>query len=469
MKRKPLPVIEQIEILDAGSEGKCIGKVGEMVVFVPFVVPGDVVDVQLTRKKKNFAEGKAIRFHSYSDKRVTPFCRHFGLCGGCRWQGMEYQHQLYYKQKQVQDAFERIGKLTFPPLATIIPSPNVQHYRNKLEYSFSNRKWLEDGPLAEGMGDIDMRGVGFHLPLMFDRVLDLTECYLQPEPSNLIRLFVRDISLKAGYDYYDARNYTGLMRNLMVRNSNNGDLMVIFVFGYRDEDAIQYLLDATLKEFPMITSLMYIINEKKNDSLSDQVVELYSGKEYMEEVMDGLTFKVGPLSFLQVNSPQSLVMYRLAKEFADLKGGEVVYDLYTGTGTIANFVAEKAGKVIGLEYVDSAVEDARRNSEYNGISNTRFFAGDIAKVLTPDFFRAEGKPDVIITDPPRSGMHENVVLQIMEASPKRIVYISCNPATQARDLAMMESKYKIEKVQPLDMFPHTQHVENIALLVLKED
>jgi 23S rRNA (uracil1939-C5)-methyltransferase len=463
--KKPLPIYQNVEILDSGSEGKSIGKVGEMVVFVPFVVPGDVVDIQVLKKKKNFAEGKAIFFHAYSDKRTEPFCKHFGLCGGCRWQGMAYEHQLFYKQKQVQDAFERIGKLSFPPLETIIPSPDIKHYRNKLEYSFSNKKWLVDGPLAQEMGSIEMRGLGFHLPTMFDRVLDLEECYLQPEPSNLIRLFVHQLALKAGYDYYNARSYTGLLRNLMIRNTNTGDLMVVLVVSTRDEAAIQHILGELRENFPMITSLMYIVNQKSNDSLNDQVVELYDGKAYMEEVMEGLTFRVGPLSFLQVNSAQSLKMYTLARTYAGLDGHELVYDLYTGTGTIANFIASKARKVVGIEYVDAAVGDAVINSEINGIGNTAFFSGDIAKVLSPEFFEAQGRPDVIITDPPRNGMHETVVRQILSAAPQKIVYISCNPATQARDIALMEQDYRIEIVQPLDMFPHTQHVENIALLI----
>jgi len=466
--RRPLPVYEHVEILDAGSEGKSIGKVGEMVVFVPFVVPGDIVDVQVTRKKKNFAEGKAILFHQYSDKRIVPFCKHFGLCGGCRWQGMKYEHQLFYKQKQVQDAFERIGKFDFPEVLPIIPSPNIQHYRNKLEYSFSNKRWLVDGPLAQDLENIDMRGLGFHLPLMFDRVLDLDECYLQPEPSNQIRLFVHKLCLEAGYDYYDARKYTGLMRNLLVRNSNTGDLMVVLVVGSRNEAAIEHILSSLRIAFPMITSLMYIVNEKTNDSINDQVVEVYDGKPFMEEVMDGLTFRVGPLSFLQVNSPQSLRMYTITREYADLQGNELVWDLYTGTGTIANFVAKNALQVIGIEYLESAVEDARLNSALNNIHNTEFFAGDIAKVLSVDFVASHGKPDVVITDPPRNGMHESVVKQILAAAPDKIVYISCNPATQARDLALMTDFYRIEKVQPLDMFPHTQHVENIALLVKKD-
>ncbi|MEI6576539.1 MAG: 23S rRNA (uracil(1939)-C(5))-methyltransferase RlmD [Bacteroidota bacterium] len=461
---KPLPIYQNVEILDSGSEGKSIGRVGEMIVFVPFVVPGDVVDIQVTRKKKNFAEGKAIHFHAYSDKRVEPFCKHFGLCGGCRWQGMGYEHQLYYKQKQVSDAFDRIGKLSYPVLLPIIPSPKIQHYRNKLEYSFSNKKWLVDGPMGQDMGEIDMRGIGFHLPLMFDRILHLDECYLQPEPSNQIRLAVHEIATAAGYDYYDARKYSGLMRNLMVRNTNTGDLMVILVVGSRDMEAINLILGELRIRFPMITSLMYMVNEKSNDSLNDLHAELYDGKPYMEEVMEGLTFRVGPLSFLQVNSAQSLKMYTLTREFADLKGDELVYDLYTGTGTIANFIASKARKVIGIEYVEAAVEDARVNSEINGVKNTEFYAGDMAKLLTAEFFEIHGKPDVIITDPPRNGMHEHVVAQIRAAAPERVVYVSCNPATQARDLALMTEAYVIEIVQPLDMFPHTQHVENVTLL-----
>lgn len=459
--KKPLPVLEKVTILDAGSEGKAVARVGEMVVFVPFVVPGDVVDIQVIKRKKSFMEGKAVFFHSYSPLRVEPFCQHFGLCGGCRWQHLRYEDQLFYKQKQVVDAFERIGKLEFPAIQPIIASPSQRYYRNKLEYTFSNRRWLDR---QEMDAEPDMRGLGFHLPLIFDRIIDIKSCYLQADPSDAIREKTREICLTTGLDYYDARKNVGFFRNLLIRNSNKGDILVILVVSENQEDIIHFVLDELEKCFPRVTSWMYVVNEKKNDTILDQEVILYKGKGYMEEQVDHLVFRIGPLSFFQVNTVQALKLYRMTLEALQLTGNEEIYDLYTGTGTIANFVAGQAAKVVGMEYVEGAVEDARLNSQLNGIENTVFFSGDIARLLNEEFIRQQGKPDIIITDPPRAGMAEKVVEQILKADPLKIAYISCNPATQARDLALMSQQYDIQLVQPFDMFPHTHHVECLVVL-----
>lgn len=462
--RKPLPLLENVRILDAGSEGKAVARVGELVVFVPFVVPGDVVDIQVLKKKKNFLEGKAVKFHEYSALRTEPFCQHFGMCGGCRWQNLRYKDQLFFKQKQVTDAFERIGKLDFPVIQSIVPSPSEQYYRNKLEYTFSSRRWLDKELLGS---EPDMRGLGFHLPLMFDRIIDIKTCFLQPPPSDAIRQKTRELCIATGLDFYDARDNTGFFRNLLIRNSNLGDLMVILVVAGDRKEIIQSVLDGLNLAFPEITSLMYVINEKKNDTISDQEIILYKGKGFLEEQMDQLVFRVGPISFFQVNTAQALHMYQMVRDSLELAPGDLVYDLYTGTGTIANFVAASVSKVIGIEYVESAVEDARLNSSINNISNTEFYAGDITKLLDDDFINVHGKPDIIITDPPRAGMAEKVVEQIIRILPQKIGYISCNPATQARDLAMLAPVYRITLVQPFDMFPHTQHVECLVILERK--
>jgi 23S rRNA (uracil1939-C5)-methyltransferase len=465
--KKPLPILEKVLITDAGSEGKAIARVGEMVVFLPFVVPGDVVDIQVTRSKRNFMEGKAIKFHEYSDKRTDPFCSHFGLCGGCKWQCMDYTQQLVYKQKQVTDAFDRIGKLTYSGFNPIIPSRRIQEYRNKLEYTFSNRRWLhfEEGQLADP--DPEMRGLGFHLPTMFDRVLDVKRCYLQAEPSNSIRLAIREFSLQRGWTYYDPRNHCGFLRNLVIRTSSRGAAMAIVVFGEEDFDAINELMTYVKTTFPELYSLFYIINTKKNDTYSDLEPVLFAGAPFLDEYIEDLTFRIGPLSFYQVNTEQSYELYKYVRDFASLSGKEIVYDLYTGTGTIALFLARNAAKVVGIEYVEAAILDADANSFANGISNATFVAGDIAKTLTPEFVAIHGKPDVIVTDPPRAGMHEKVIEQIIAIRPERLVYVSCNPATQARDLALLKEFYDIVAVQPVDMFPHTQHVENVILAVAK--
>jgi len=458
-------IYENVEIIDAGSEGKAVARVGELVIFVPFVVPGDVVDIKIVRRKKSFREGIALKIHKYSDKRVEAFCEHYGTCGGCRWQNMDYKWQLFYKQKQVEDNFQRIGKFTMPDIMPIIASARTQYYRNKLEYTFSNKRWLMDGDMAqEDPFQRNMNALGFHIPQMFDRVLDINTCFLQPEPSNAIRLAIKAFAENNHLEFYDVRRWTGFLRNIVIRNSSSGDVMVILVVNADEREIIYALLDDLSAKFPQITSLMYVINSKHNDVISDLPVQLYKGNPFIMETMENLKFKIGPVSFFQTNSEQAYRLYCCAREFAGLSSNEVVYDLYTGTGTIANFVASGAQKVVGVEYVDSAIEDAKENSKINGINNTVFYAGDMVKVLTDEFVIANGHPDVVITDPPRAGMHPKVVEQLMTIAPEKIVYVSCNPATQARDIALMDEKYRVEKIQPVDMFPHTQHVENVCLL-----
>ncbi len=467
-KRKaPLPLLENMEILDAGSEGKCIARHGELVIFVPFVVPGDVVDIQLLKKKRNFGEGKAVKFHTHSKLRAEIFCSHFGICGGCRWQSMQYASQLEYKQKQVSDAFDRIGKFPHPPLNPILASEKIQYYRNKLEYTFSYRRWLV-APVGESFEAVeDTRGLGFHLPTMFDRVLDIEHCYLQAEPSNEIRNAVREFTLKEGYTYYNPRNHTGFMRNLVIRNNSRGETMVIVVFSSDQPEEIALLMDFIHNRFPAVVSLYYIINSKKNDTYSDLEPILYSGKAYLPEYLENLEFRIGPLSFYQVNVEQSARLYAIVRDYAGLTGNENVYDLYTGTGTIGLYLAAQAKSILGIEYVEPAVKDAFANAAYNGITNAHFIAGDLAKTLTIELCEEYGFPDVVVLDPPRSGLHEKVVFRILEMKPEKVVYVSCNPATQARDIAMMQELYEVKAIQPVDMFPHTHHVENVALLVRK--
>jgi 23S rRNA (uracil1939-C5)-methyltransferase len=460
-------ILENIEILDAGAEGKAIARHNDMVIFIPFVVPGDVCDIRIVSRKRRFYEGRAIKFHKLSDKRIEPVCSHFGTCGGCKWQGMGYEHQLFYKQKQVQDNFTRIGHLEFPEIQPILASTQTEYYRNKLEYTFAPFRWLSDQEMNMEKDERDMDALGFHIPGMFDRVLDIQHCYLQSDVSNRIRLGVRAFAKENRLTFYNIRSFEGDLRNLLVRNSNTGDLMVIMVFGTDEIGKIELLMNYISDSFPEITSLFYVINQKRNDTINDLEPRHYKGLSYMTEEMEGLHFRIGPLSFFQTNSKQALELYRLTRDFARLTGTETVYDLYTGTGTIANFVASKAAKVIGIEYVEPAVKDAKLNSELNNIENTEFFAGDMAKVLTPEFMAENGRPDVVITDPPRAGMHEKVVKWMIEAAPSRIVYVSCNPATQARDISLLAESYNIIKIQPVDMFPHTHHVENICLLEKK--
>lgn len=457
-------VIENVEILDAGAEGNAVAKHNDMVIFVPFVVPGDVCDIRIVSKKRRFYEGRAVKFHKYSDLRTQPLCQHFGVCGGCRWQNLDYKYQLNFKQKQVLDSFKRIGHLDFPELLPILPSENIYYYRNKLEYTFSSLRWLSPDEITSDSSDINRDALGFHIPGLFDKVLDIDTCYLQPEPTNAIRNGLREFAKQNMLTFYNIRKFEGDLRNIIIRNVDQNDLMVIMVFGVDDIDKVNLVMEYLANSFPMITSLYYVINLKHNDTIGDLIPVLYKGDPFITGRMEDLKFRIGPLSFYQTNAHQAEQMYKVVREFAGLSGNEVVYDLYTGTGTIANFVAHQAKTVIGIEYVEAAVADAHTNSEINGISNTKFYAGDMAKVLNSDFISKHGKPDVIITDPPRAGMHEKVVLSILEAQPEKVVYVSCNPATQARDIALMSDKYRILKTQPIDMFPHTHHVENVCLL-----
>lgn len=466
-KRKQLPLLENVIITDVAAEGKSIAKVDGMAVFVPFAVPGDIVDIQITRKKKSFAEGRVVRFEKYSDNRAVPFCEHFGVCGGCKWQNLPYEEQLKYKNNQVADNLERIGKVELPEINPILGAPKASFYRNKLEYTFSNKRWLTETEISTDKEFSHKNAVGFHIPGMFDKVLDINKCWLMDDIQNNIRNSIRKFCLDNDYSFFDLRNKEGLMRTLVVRNTSIGEWMVIVVFYEDDIEKREKLMKFIENEYPQITSLLYIINQKANDTITDQEVIVWSGRDHIFEEMEGLKFKIGPKSFFQTNSEQAYHLYEIAREFAQLTGPEVVYDLYTGTGTIANFIARNAKKVVGIEYVEEAIEDAKVNSELNGISNTLFFAGDMKDVLNEDFIEFYGKPDVIITDPPRAGMHDDVINAILLAEPKRIVYVSCNPSTQARDLSLLDVKYKVTRVQPVDMFPQTHHVENVVLLERK--
>lgn len=465
MRKREELIIEDLEILDAGAEGKAIARYNDIVVFIAYAVPGDIVDVRIVSKKRRFMEGVILNFKKKSHLRVEPVCQHFGLCGGCKWQCMDYSAQLDYKRNQIEDNFVRIGKLNIPTIPPVVGADPIYYYRNKLEYAFADRRWL----LASEISDESIpqsEGLGFHVPKIFDKVIDISTCYLQAEPSNTIRNTIRSYCLEHNLSFYNARQWTGLMRNIVIRTTPDGQLMLIVVFGYLD-DAIFPMLSFLSTEFPEITSLNYVINEKKNDTISDLTVHLYEGVPYLEEYMEDLIFRVGPISFYQTNSKQAYKLYSIAREFAQLTGNEIVYDLYTGTGTIANFIARIALKVVGVEYVEPAIEDAKSNSQLNNITNTTFYAGDMAKVLNRQFVETNGRPDVIITDPPRAGMHPDVISQLLEIEAQRIVYVSCNAASQARDLALLEEKYSITKVQPVDMFPHTHHIENVVCLELK--
>ena len=463
-KRKQLPLLEAVVITDVASEGKAIAKIDGMAVFVPFAVPGDVVDIQLTRKRSSFAEGRIVRFHAYSDVRSEPFCRHFGVCGGCKWQMLPYGEQLRHKQQQVTDNLQRIGKVTLPEITPILGAPQTTFYRNKMEYTFSNKRWLTEEEVSSDREFTQMDALGFHIPGMFDKVLDIDKCWLQDDLANQIRNAVRSFCLEQGYTFFDLRNQHGLMRTLLIRNSSIGEWMVIVVFYEDDAEKREALMTFIASTFTQITSLLYIINQKANDTITDQEVVVWRGRDYIVEEMEGLQFRIGSKSFYQTNSEQAYHLYQIARSYAQLTGDELVYDLYTGTGTIANFVARNAKKVIGIEYVEEAIADAKVNAEINGIDNTLFFAGDMKDVLTAAFIAEHGHPDVIITDPPRAGMHDDVVAAILLAAPARIVYVSCNAATQARDLSLLDSHYRVTRVQPVDMFPHTHHVENVVLL-----
>lgn len=469
MGRKKLDLIlENVKIEAVAAEGKSLAHVDGTVVFVEFAVPGDIVNVKVTKKKKNYMEGFILEIVKPSEDRLQPFCEHFGICGGCRWQPLPYDMQLKAKQQQVWDQLVRIGHLEIPDISPILPSDKTKYYRNKLEFTFSNKRWIYNNEDPDSLTDEERLGLGFHVGKFFDKVLDIKHCSLQPEPSNEIRLFIREYAVTHNLEFYNIRENTGFLRNIIVRNNQVGDVMLTVCFAYDDQDKIVPMLDAIAAEFPQIKSLHYVINEKLNDSISDLDCILYKGEDAIWETMGKLKFKIGPKSFYQTNSEQAYKLYSVAKEFAALTGNEVVYDLYTGTGTIAQFISDKASKVIGIEYVKEAIEDARINAEANGITNCTFFDGDMKDILTADFIKEHGKPDVMIIDPPRAGMHPDVVKVIMEAAPERIVYVSCNPASQARDLAMMSPMYEITAVQPVDMFPHTMHVENVCALKLKD-
>lgn len=462
--RKPLPILEKITITDIAAEGKAIAKVNDIVVFIPYVVPGDIVDLQVTRKKSHFMEARATYFHTYSENRIDAVCQHFGICGGCKWQILPYPEQIRYKQKQVVDNLTRIGKIELPEILPIIGSRKTEFYRNKLEFTFSNRRWRTNEEISEGKEFDTMNAIGFHIPGQFDKVLDIEKCWLQDDISNKIRNEVRRYALEHELVFFNLRNQEGFLRTMLIRTSSTGELMVIVVFFQEDKEEQDGLLQHIADNFPEITSLLYVINSKANDTITDQEVLVFKGNTCIYEEMEGLKFKIGPKSFYQTNSEQAYELYKVARNFAQLTGNELVYDLYTGTGTIANFIAHQAKQIIGIEFVKEAIEDAIFNSKLNDINNTLFFSGDMKDILNFTFIEKHGKPDVIITDPPRAGMHDDVINAILVAVPKRIVYISCNPATQARDLNLLDCNYSVTAVQPVDMFPHTHHVENVVLL-----
>ncbi|WP_316746640.1 23S rRNA (uracil(1939)-C(5))-methyltransferase RlmD [Pedobacter gandavensis] len=489
-KSGTVTIIPNLSIIDIAEEGKGVGKADELVVFVDKAVPGDVVDVRIVKKKKNFAEAVIETIHEKSELRTDPFCQHFGTCGGCKWQHMEYSAQLTFKQKNVEAALQRLAKIDTSSMEPILGSAENKYYRNKLEYTFSNKRWLNkaDMPVIEEevaadeiaenetqteavetvpspeKAEMEMNALGFHVPLRFDKILDIEHCYLQAEPSNSLRNKVRSYALENNMSFYDLRNHEGSLRNLIIRTSSTGEVMVVVVFAYVEQTQVDGMMEYLKVTFPEVTSLLYIINQKKNDTIFDQDVITYAGRDHIFEEMNGLKFKIGAKSFYQTNSNQALELYKITKEFAGFSGDELVYDLYTGAGTIANFVAGSVKQVIGVEYVPTAIEDAKFNSDLNGINNTTFFAGDMKDILTTDFIGTHGKPDVVITDPPRAGMHADVVSRLLEMEAEKIVYVSCNAATQARDLALLKEKYEVVRIKPVDMFPHTQHVENVVLL-----
>lgn len=470
-KKKPLPLLENITITGVAAEGKAIAKVDNLVVFVPYAVPGDVVDLQVRRKKHSYAEAEVVKFHHYSEQRATPFCQHFGVCGGCKWQCLPYEEQLRYKQQQVVDNLTRIGKIELPEVSPILGSRHTQCYRNKLEFGFSNKKWLTFEEVASGTKFEVMDAVGFHIPGAFDKILDIDTCYLMDDINNRLRNGIRSYALSHQLTFFDLRAQTGLLRNMMVRTSATGEVMLLLQFCIRsaeEEKQARDLLAHIHETFPEVTSLLWVNNLKCNDTIGNLEVHTYAGTDFIYEIMENLRFKVGPKSFYQTNTEQAYELYKVARHFAGLTGSELVYDLYTGTGTIANFVAHQAKQVIGIEYVPEAIEDAKENARINGLDNTLFYAGDMKDILNRDFIDHHGRPDVIITDPPRAGMHTDVVNTILFASPRRIVYVSCNPATQARDLALLDTQYRVVAVQPVDMFPQTHHVENVVLLEKRE-
>lgn len=463
-RKRKKPFIEKAVIEDIAAEGKAIAKYNDCVVFVPYVIPGDIVDLQVTKKRKRYMEARVERIHELSKDRIEAFCEHYGVCGGCKWQILPYELQLKHKHKQVEDALRRIGKVELPEFNPILGSEKTKYYRNKLEFTFSCNRWLAKEEM--GQDNLDMDALGFHIPKLFDKIIDVKHCFLQDEPSNLIRLEIKRFAKENDFSFYNQRTNEGLLRNVIVRTSTTGQVMLIVVFG---ED-VKHKIDLMMNHLDIafgdkITALLYVVNQKMNDTIGDQEIITFKGLSEIYEEMEGLKFKIGPKSFYQTNSEQAYNLYSIVRDFAELNGSELVYDLYTGTGTIACFVAKEASKVIGVEYVEDAVVDARENAKANSITNTAFFAGDMKDVLNDEFIEENGRPDVIITDPPRAGMHASVVDTILRCSPQKIVYVSCNPATQARDLELLDSSYKVVKVQPVDMFPHTHHVENVVLLI----
>ena len=466
-KRKEFPILENVTITDVAAEGKALARVNDMVVFVPFVVQGDVVDLKIRKKKHSYCEAEVVRFVKYSETRAEPVCQHFGVCGGCKWQNLPYEEQLRAKQQQVFDQLSRISHVQLPEFNPIMGSQLTLHYRNKLEFGCSNKRWLTREQVASGETFDTMNAIGFHITGAFDKILPIEKCWLMDDLQNRIRNEIRDYALANGITFFDLRQQVGLLRDVMIRNSDTGEWMVLVQFHFEsegDQQTAEALLSHLGEQFPQITSLLWVDNQKCNDTFGDLPVQVFKGNDHIFEVMEDLKFKVGPKSFYQTNTLQAYHLYDVARQFANLNGNEIVYDLYTGTGTIANFVARKAKKVVGVEYVPEAIEDAKVNSELNGIDNTTFYAGDMKDILNDDFIAENGQPDVIITDPPRAGMHADVIETIVRANPKRIVYVSCNPATQARDLIALDNNYEVKAVQPVDMFPHTPHVENVVLL-----
>jgi len=472
-KSRKKPLFTEVEVLETAAEGKSLAKVNEKVLFIPQTVPGDVVDVQVTRKRKKYMEGRVVKFHKYSEKRVEPFCEHFGVCGGCKWQFLSYEDQLSNKQQTVVDALQRIGKIELPEIKPILAAPETTFYRNKLEFTFSNKEWLTQEQIESDKEFKSRNALGFHVPGRFDKVLDIKKCWLQEDPSNDIRNWVRDYAIKNNLEFFDLRDQHGFLRNLIIRTARSGEIMVIFSFFKEDKAERIKMLTAFQEHFPQITSLQYVINRKANDTIADQEIICFAGRDYIIEEMKAfnndhvLKFKIGPKSFYQTNSEQAEKLYEVAAKMANIQNNEVVYDFYTGTGTIANYIASQAKKVIGVEYVADAIEDAKFNAKQNEINNCSFFAGDLKDVFTDDFVAEHGKADVVITDPPRAGMHQDVVNQLLKLEAERIVYVSCNPSTQARDLQLLDEKYEVFEVQPVDMFPQTHHVENVVLLKLK--
>jgi len=466
-KNKAQEIIGNVAVLDIANDGKAVGKIGDLVVFISHAVPGDVVDVQVTRKRKKYVETVPVCFRKYSDWRVEPVCSSFAVCGGCKWQDFDYRQQLHFKHKNISDCLVRIGKLEVPTIAPVLAADPILFYRNKLEFTFSSNRWLTEEEIQSESEINNRNALGFHIPGKFDKVLDIDRCYLQPDPSNAIRTAIRDFALQENMPFYNLRSHQGYLRTLVIRTSSTGNVMVIVNFHHEDTAMREKLLNFVWKQFPEVTSLMYVINPKLNDSFADLEVQSYKGKPYIMDEMEGLKFKIGPKSFYQTNFNQAYQLYRFIRDFSELTGSEIVYDLYTGTGTIANFLASKAKKVIGVENVTEAIDDAKYNSHINGIRNTYFFVGDMKDVLTIEFIQKHGTPDVVVLDPPRAGVHAKVITALLLAMPKKVIYVSCNPSSQARDLALMQEYYKITAVQPVDMFPHTHHVENVVKLERK--